>query len=321
MLTDPKGLPSVVRFDLYELDVENCQLRRAGLPVDLPPQALKVLASLVAKPNQLVTRNEIKENLWPGESHGDFDSRLNFTIKKLREVLDDRVEQPRYVQTVRNAGYRFVAPIRAQEILSQSEASAHQPNGGVVQDREALGHLQLPHRESRFGVKPVLIGTIVLVALMGGMGLFILREHARNSVVAVGERLRDLPTNRDGVPKISFVSPILPQARQKIVIRGDGFGLHVPFARTDSPYLAIGDETRGWAAGRLVPHNWDEVMLDVESWTDNEIVLAGFSGDYGKKGWELAEGDKVLVRVWNPQTGYGPAQVFATVSAGGSSLR
>ncbi len=112
---------------------------------------------------------------------------------------------------------------------------------------------------------------------------------------------------------------IAPQARQRIVIKGRGFGLHVPFAHTDSPYLAIRDETAHWAAGRLVPHNWDEVMLDVESWTDNEIVITGFSGDYGVKGWKLTAGDELEVAVWNPQNGIGPARyrelVVSTQSA------
>ena len=83
--------------------------------------------------------------------------------------------------------------------------------------------------------------------------------------------------------------------------------MHVAYARTDSPYLAIRDETVHWAAGRLMPHNWDEVMLDVESWNDNQIVITGFSGDYGKKGWKLAEGDELEIAIWNPQNGAGPA--------------
>ena len=85
------------------------------------------------------------------------------------------------------------------------------------------------------------------------------------------------------------------------------------YARTDSPYLAIGNETRDWAAGRLVPQNWDEVMLDVESWTDDQIVVTGFSGDYGKNGWKLTAGDQVDVAVWNPQNGVGPAIFRTTV--------
>jgi DNA-binding winged helix-turn-helix (wHTH) protein len=322
MFTDPGKMPSVVRFDLFELDIDNRQLRRNGLLVDLPPQPLKILTLLVCNPNHLVTRDEIKDALWPGETHGDFDSRLNFTIKKLRESLNDSAEQPRYVQTVRNAGYRFVAPIR---MISMGEPDIQEyPTSVPVSGFAALANAA-GHRGRWFTIKATLVATVVLIASCVLIGTFLLRQiQARNSA-QLASRIEgamphdaptnDIPQNKDGVPTISSVSPIVPQPRQRIVIRGNGFGLHVPFARTDSPYLAIGDETKGWAAGRLVPHNWDEVMLDVESWTDKEIVLAGFSGDYGKKGWELAEGDKVLVRVWNPQTGYGPAQVFAKVGS------
>jgi excisionase family DNA binding protein len=120
-------------------------------------------------------------------------------------------------------------------------------------------------------------------------------------------RGRALLSTDDSKPEISSVSPILPQARQRIVIQGRGFGLHVPYANTDTPYLAIRDDSARWAAGRILPHNWDEVMLNVESWTDNQIVITGFSGDYGKNGWKLTAGDKLEIAVWNPQNGVGPA--------------
>jgi hypothetical protein len=116
-------------------------------------------------------------------------------------------------------------------------------------------------------------------------------------------------------PYIRSVTPIFPAARQRIVIAGHDLGLHVPFARTDCSYLSVRDTTTRWAAGRLVPHNWDEVMLDVESWTDDEIVISGFSGSYGQSGWELVPGDEVEIAVWNPQTGQGPAKYHLTVSA------
>jgi DNA-binding winged helix-turn-helix (wHTH) protein len=102
----------LILFDLFELDARNGQLRRSGLPINLSPQSLRVLVILVGRPGDLVTRKEIKDTLWPGESYGDFDSRLNFSVKKLREALSDDAERPRYVQTVRNAGYRFIAPVR-----------------------------------------------------------------------------------------------------------------------------------------------------------------------------------------------------------------
>jgi len=122
-------------------------------------------------------------------------------------------------------------------------------------------------------------------------------------------------TKAESGPEIASVTPILPQARQGIVIKGRGFGLHVPYARTDSPYLAIRDETAHWAAGRMIPQNSDQVMLDVESWTDTQIVLSGFSGDYGQNGWKLSPGDSVVVAVWNPQSGVGPGLHHLRVSA------
>jgi hypothetical protein len=115
-------------------------------------------------------------------------------------------------------------------------------------------------------------------------------------------------------PYIRSVTPIFPQARQRIVIKGRDLGLHVPFARTDCSYLSIRDTTTRWTAGRMVPHNWDQVMLDVETWNDEEIVVSGFSGPYGQSGWELAPGDEVEIAVWNPQTGQGPATYRLTVS-------
>ena len=109
---------SLILFDLFELDAKSGQLRRNGLPLDLSPQALRILVMLAERRGELVARKEIKEALWPGQSYGDFDSRLNFAIKKLREALGDDAEKPRYVQTVRNSGYRFIAPVREPQPVS-----------------------------------------------------------------------------------------------------------------------------------------------------------------------------------------------------------
>jgi hypothetical protein len=117
---------------------------------------------------------------------------------------------------------------------------------------------------------------------------------------------------------ISFVSPILPQPNQTIAIRGTGFGMHTPYKCTDSPFLAFRDHTARWAAGRIIPQNWDEVTLDVRSWEDTQIVLSGFSGSYGLNGWTLSSGDEVEIAVWNPQSGRGPAVYHLTVSPASS---
>ncbi len=303
-----------IQFDLFELDVQGCQLRRNGLPVDLPPQALHILALLASRPNQLVTRKEIRDALWPDESHGDFDSRLNFSVKKLREALGDNAERPRYVQTERKAGYRFIAPVRSSELRSARVRSPLDSSSSAT-DVTALppGTTPVPAAPSglHFG-RTVFLAALVAFACFAVLGIFILRARGNGPPIST----TDHPSSTDDSrPEIASVTPILPQARQRIVIQGHGLGVHVAYAHSDSPYLAIRDDTAHWAAGRLVPHNWDEVMVDVESWTDDQIVISGFSGDYGKKGWKLTEGDELEIAVWNPQNSVGPARYRLQVAS------
>lgn len=290
-----------IRFDLFELEAGSGELRRRGLPVDLPPQVFRVLVMLAERPDEVVTRQEIKEALWPGQSYGDFDSRLNFAIKKLREALGDDAEQPRYVQTVRNAGYRFIAPVldvQTPSVVLPNSTPGTLPAGKGVW----LGGRGLS----------VVFMTAALVAVAA---VFVLRQGKPGQLAAAEAKAGPAKTNVEYEPRIDSVTAILPQTRQRIVITGRGFGLHVPYVHTDSPYLAIRDLTAHWSAGRMIPQNSDEVMADVESWTDSEIVVTGFSGDYGMKGWKLAAGDELEIAIWNPQSGVGPGLFRLTVSA------
>jgi len=319
---DPKYLSSVIRFDLFELDPSSFQLRRSGVVVDLPPQALRILVLLTAHPNELVTRKQIKDALWPEETHGDFDSRMNFALKKLRDALGDSAEQPRYVQTVRNAGYMFIAPVRLG--AGSANASAHVMAGvegaGLAQVADLAVAKEPAPAKFRLGLRTVMVAVIALAVSAVAFGRFILKPHEADADThATSASASTAQSAVDGVPEILSVSDIVAKPRQRIVIKGRGFGLHVAYEHTDSPFLAIRDETRDWAAGRMVPQNQDEVMLDVESWTDDEIVINGFSGKYGRKGWALAEADKLEVRVWNPETGTGPAKFHIVVSSAGAT--
>jgi len=121
------------------------------------------------------------------------------------------------------------------------------------------------------------------------------------------------PLSEDPI-EITSVSSMLPQPDQTIVIQGRGFGLHTPYRNADSPYLAIRDKTAQWAAGRMVPQNWDEVTLDVKSWADTQIIVSGFSGAYGSGHWKLSPADQIEIAVWNPQSGRGPATYQLTVA-------
>lgn len=296
---------SPLGFDLFELDPSNYQLRRRGMPVELPPQALRILILLAARPDELVTRKEIKDALWPGQSFGDFDSRLNFTVKKLREALGDDAERPRYIKTVRNAGYRFIAPVTEAQALDVL-ATTGQVSNAQAQQPEA-GPSPLSDRSVQLRSVGAYLAAAAFILIVSVAAALLAPRQSESSPIAPERAGAQIMRARGNQPRITSVSSILPVARQRIVISGRGFGLHVPYARTDSPYLRIGNETADWEAGHLVPHNWDEVMLDVESWSESEIVITGFSGDYGKGRWKLNEGDELEIAVWNPQNGDGPA--------------
>ena len=159
--------------------------------------------------------------------------------------------------------------------------------------------------------------TVVVIAIAVTTVLVLRHRGADQSVFSEVRRQPQSNDSENGQPRIDSVTPILPQPRQRIAIKGTSFGLHVPYTRTDSPYLAIRDKTSGWAAGRIIPRNYDDVMMDVENWTDTEIVVSGFSGDYGRKGWKLNPGDDLEIAVWNPQSGLGPALYHLKVNPNG----
>ncbi len=99
------------RFGVYQLDLEHRELRKHGLRVRLQDQPLSVLAVLLEKPGELVTREELRDRVWPQGMFVEFDHALNTAVKKIRAALNDDADAPRFVETVPRRGYRFIAPV------------------------------------------------------------------------------------------------------------------------------------------------------------------------------------------------------------------
>ena len=93
----------MLRFGSFELDEEAGQLRRDGTVLRLPPQPFRLLVLLVSRPGELITREEIRQQLWGSDTYVDFDQGVNFCIKQVRSVLHDDADRPLYVETVRAA--------------------------------------------------------------------------------------------------------------------------------------------------------------------------------------------------------------------------
>jgi len=109
-----------VRFGVFETDLETGELRKHGLRLKLSEQPFQILALLLAKPGEIVSREELRERLWPSETFVDFDHGLNNAVMRLREVLGDSSEHPRFIETLPRRGYRFIAPV---EQLYESAAA------------------------------------------------------------------------------------------------------------------------------------------------------------------------------------------------------
>ncbi len=103
---------NVIRFGLFELDLKAGQLSRNGTKLRLPQQPLQLLAVLLERPGEIVTRDELRQRLWPSDVFVDFDHGLNKSVQKLRDALGDSATSPRYIETIPRVGYRFIAPLR-----------------------------------------------------------------------------------------------------------------------------------------------------------------------------------------------------------------
>jgi Tol biopolymer transport system component/DNA-binding winged helix-turn-helix (wHTH) protein len=106
-------LPAIVRFDVFEIDFHAGELRKEGRRVKLQEQPFRVLFLLLQRPGQVVTREELREQLWPADTFVDFDHGLNSAVARLREALRDSADKPRFIETIAKRGYRFIAPLDA----------------------------------------------------------------------------------------------------------------------------------------------------------------------------------------------------------------
>ena len=159
-MQEAEGPSQVVRFGLFEVDLQTGEIRKGGRNVNLQEQPFQVLAILVERPGELVTREELQEKLWPAETV-DFDSGLNKAVKKLREALDDSADNPRFVQTLPRRGYRFIAPVERAGVSSALTPSELPP----AEDLAVEGG----SRRSLYEPITLTVALLVLAVLVAGL--------------------------------------------------------------------------------------------------------------------------------------------------------
>lgn len=120
-MVEPRANPEVVRFGLYELNLETRELRKSGVKIKLQEKPFLILALLLERPGAIVTREELQKRLWPKDTFVDFDLGLNSAVKKLRQTLNDDSENPRFVETLYRRGYRFIGQLDKRQSTERNQ--------------------------------------------------------------------------------------------------------------------------------------------------------------------------------------------------------
>jgi cholera toxin transcriptional activator len=110
-----------LRFAVFEVDLAAGELRKNGTRIRLQEQPFQILVYLLDRAGEVVTREELRQKLWPADTFVDFDHSLNTAVNKLREALGDSASSPRYVETLARRGYRFLAPVQSAEAKSPAQ--------------------------------------------------------------------------------------------------------------------------------------------------------------------------------------------------------
>jgi eukaryotic-like serine/threonine-protein kinase len=263
----PAESESSVRFGEFKLDLRTRELRSNGHRSYLQEQPFHVLAALLDRPGQLVTRDELMKQLWPSDTFVDFDQSLNKAVNRLREALDDSAEQPRFIETVPRRGYRFIGPVAHDD---DNVATGVSPVQEIpIQSREATEKDVRPQIETqRARLWKLLVPAALLVATLMGGGWYWHSRAAHRPAGRVTIVLADFVNNTS--------DPVLEDALQQALLA----------SLDQSPFLSIlsDDKVREQLAhmGRPATDRLTEpVAREVCQRADSMVVLVGSVSSLG----------------------------------------
>lgn len=176
MAGSPRSKDKIARFGIYEVDFERFLLKKGGLRVKLQDQPFQILGLLLERPGDIVTREEIRQELWPENTFVEFDGGLNTAVKKLRTALNDSADSPRFIETIPRKGYRFLVPVEFSESSPNPQAiPLEEPK--TAADVVTLKTAPLPTEANRAAsvrlvgqklLNPWLAGGVCLVLIVAG---------------------------------------------------------------------------------------------------------------------------------------------------------
>lgn len=159
-----------VRFGAFELDVKRQDLLRNGARLRLPGKVYQVLITLLERPGEIVTREELRARLWPSDTHVNFDANVNTTVNKLRHILGDSNEESAYVQTIPRRGYSFVGKVEfveQPETAGMARDEAERVEGNSPLPGETAGSKLFAAHSAKVWFTAGVIALVVAAMLLG----------------------------------------------------------------------------------------------------------------------------------------------------------
>lgn len=189
-MPETRQTASTVRFEAYELDLRAGELRKQGVKIKLAGRPIEILAMLLERPGEVLTREEMRNRLWSADTFVDFEHGLNSAIRKLRSALEDSAEKPRFIETLARRGYRFIGTVEKAE---RSEAPPAEPPASAWVGKIATLD---DGSESHFLLVPVDEGTLrekeELEAAHDDLGMSLLTASEKLLLVSRGTKVRIL---------------------------------------------------------------------------------------------------------------------------------
>jgi len=282
----------IIRFSTFEVNLHTGELRQRGQKVKLQEQSLQVLAALLERPGELVTREELRRKLWPVDTFVDFEHSLNAAIKRLRDALGESAETPIFIGTLARRGYRFIVPI-VQDEGPQCEAQQRVPTSGLVPAVLAPSAVKVAAPDRNLWKATIPAGALVIVLV--GIFVWIGRPLPPPKV------LNTTQITHDGVPK---QSGILTDGSRLFIIETNGArtflaqasvtGGDTSFIPTPFTNIAVSDISRDHS--HLLAANFVGTESESQLWTlpiaagtPRELSdLVGHSGVWSPDGRQLA---------------------------------
>jgi serine/threonine-protein kinase len=287
---------SRVRFGPFDLDLRRGELRKEGRRIRLQEQPFQILCMLLESPGEVISREKIRERLWPDETVVEFDHSINAAVRRLRDVLRDSADNPRYIKTHARQGYRFIGEVEVadQPVLEAEPVTAVLPENQLpIPPAEPA-----PHRPAFLNPRifvPVLLAAVILLLWMGS---WYYRRGARPLAAPLQPLMRlDVDLGSDAFPR--------PDRAPNVILSPDGSrlvyvfhsklftrrldqaeatelpgteGANAPFFSPDGQW--VGFSTRGRlskvsiSTGLLISLGGDGSLSSGASWTDDGSIIA-----------------------------------------------